>query len=176
MKSKKCVKQRILDLLRDTEQTAVEIALELRVVTSDVQAAIPALISDGLLVCVDDGTPAIYTSNYDKLKVKVYTTDDDTYEKVTKAEEIVIQRDPIDALFFAKPEIVVYNQDGHRVVQLSDRLFKQIETRFIIYPFSESGKFLAVSTDVIKHLHFDIGVPMEDLEECDCFKIVNRDE
>lgn len=168
MKNKKCIKQQILDLLRDTEETNFEIALELRTIQLTVDNAIASLLKDGLLVCVDDMLPAIYTSNYDKLKIKVYAMEDDLYEKVQQSTEVNVHRDPLDTLFFAKPDIVVFNSCGYRMIQLSDKLWNRVDDKY------DLSKPIAISTEVIKHLHLDIGVPMEELENTDFFKIVKQ--
>lgn len=170
MKSEKSIQQQILDLLRDCEQTRSEIGIELKMPTSTITTSLTPLLQCGLLVEVDNSFPTTYTSNYDKLSVKVYTAEDDDYEKVQTPEKTNPTKTELESLIFKKPDIVVYNDKGYRVIQLVDELFKKFYAQYIIHPF------LDVSTELIKRLHFDIGVPMEDLENCDRFKIINRDD
>jgi transcription initiation factor IIE alpha subunit len=113
----------ILELLRDTELKASEIAEELDMSVEHTSTILSKLLKQGHIVAVrkerpESGlgaSPSIYTSNYDKLKVKVYLTKDDVHYNIRESEKIELKRDPLVDAFFGsyvpKPTVVEESEE-----------------------------------------------------------------
>jgi hypothetical protein len=96
-------KQNILELLRDIELTPVDVAAEIGCSLNYAQNTLKTLVDEGLCVLTKTN-PFTYTSNYDKMSVKVYQSDYDQFDYVIPVSKIEPKRDPIVSLLFGTPK------------------------------------------------------------------------
>ena len=94
-------KQNIVDLLRDIELTPTEVAEEIGCTLNYAQNTLKGLVNDGL--CVGVGYHR-YTTNRDKMSVKVYQSDYDEFDYLIPVSKIEPKRDPLVSTMFGTPK------------------------------------------------------------------------
>lgn len=105
-------KQNIVDLLRDIELTPTEVAEEIGCTLNYAQNTLKGLVNDGL--CVGVGYHR-YTTNRDKMSVKVYQASYDEFDYLIPVSKIEPKRDPLVSTMFGTPKksYVMYDDKFH---------------------------------------------------------------
>lgn len=124
-------KQNILELLRDIELTPTEVAEEIGCTLNYAQNTLRSLVNDGLCLKLDNGR---FTSNYDKMTIKVYQSEYDEFDYPIPVSKIEPKRDPLVDLMFGKPK--------KSYIMYDDKFFGERKFECGILEMLDDGKVL----------------------------------
>lgn len=141
-------KQNIVELLRDIELTTLEVAEEIGCSLNYAQNTLAALVKDGLCIKVDDNR---FTTNYDKMSVRVYQTQYDQFDYLIPVSKIEPKRDPLVATMFGTPKkSYVMCGDGEIIKKYECGVLEYIDNdQFCVVEVDGFDEMLVNSSDII---------------------------
>lgn len=139
-------KQNILELLRDIELTPTEVAEEIGCTLNYAQNTLRSLVDDGLCLKLDNGR---FTSNYDKMTIKVYQSEYDEFDYLIPVSKIEPKRDQLVDLMFGKPKkSYVWCDDGESIKKCECGVLEYVD-EFCLIEVDGYDEMLVLPSEII---------------------------